>query len=231
VGDAYGQYFCPITRAAEIFATRWTPIIVRNLLLGCSTFSEIQEGAPGIPRSLLTERLRQLEQAGIVERRPKPAGRGWLYELSAAGRELEPVCEALGNWGSRWLDAAPAQLDPGVLLWAVCKSMDRDRLPGERVVVRVTFRDAPKQRFWLLVQRPEPEVCRKPPGFDEDLVVTSDTESLAKWHMGRLSLGQAMHVGAITIEGPRRLVREFSSWGGMTPFASVAPATATAAGA
>lgn len=224
MGDGYGQYFCPITRAAEIFATRWTPIIVRNLLLGCSTFSEIQQGAPGIPRSLLTERLHQLEHAGIVERHPKPNGRGWLYELTPAGRDLEPVCEALGTWGARWLDAAPAQLDPGVLLWAICKSMTPERLPSERVVVRVNFRDAPKQRFWLLVQRPEPEVCRKPPGFDEDLIVTSDTEWLAKWHMGRVSLGNAMQARLITIEGPRRLVREFSRWGGPTPFASVTPA-------
>lgn len=224
MGEGYGQYFCPITRAAEIFATRWTPIIVRNLLLGCTTFSEIQEGAPGIPRSLLTERLRQLEHFGIVERRQKPSGRGWLYELTAAGRELGTVCEALGNWGSRWLDAAPAALDPGVLLWAICKSMSPDRLPDERVVVRVHFRDAPKQRFWLLVQAPEPEVCRKPPGYDEDLILTTDTEWLAKWHMGRISLGDAMHAGAIAIEGPRSLVRQFATWGGPTPFASVAPA-------
>lgn len=226
--DGYGQYFCPITRASEIFATRWTPIIVRNLLLGCSTFSEIHEGAPGMPRSLLTQRLQQLEHAGIVERRRKPKGRGWLYELSPAGRELETVCEALGNWGSRWLDAAPAQLDPGVLLWAICKSMEPSRLPEERVVVRVSFRDAPDRRYWLLVQRPEAEVCRKPPGFDEQLVVTSDMEWLTKWHMGRVSLGQAMHAGAITIEGPRRLIREFGRWGGTTPFASVAPARAPA---
>jgi DNA-binding HxlR family transcriptional regulator len=224
VGDGYGQYFCPITRAAEIFATRWTPIIVRNLLLGCTTFSEIREGAPGIPRSLLTERLRQLELAGVVERRPKPTGRGWLYELTDTGRELEPVCEALGEWGTRWIEASPTKLDPGVLLWAVCKSMDRDRLPEGRVVVQVTFRDVPKRRYWLLVQRPEPEVCRKPPGYDEDLTVTSDTESLARWHMGYLSLGQAMHARLLTIEGPRHLVREFSHWGGITPFAAIEPA-------
>jgi DNA-binding HxlR family transcriptional regulator len=230
VGEGYGQYFCPITRATEIIATRWTPIIVRNMLLGCSTFSEIQEGAPGIPRSLLTERLRQLELAGIITRRPKPSGRGWLYELTPTGRDLEPVCEALGTWGARWLDAAPAQLDPGVLLWAICKSMDRDRLPAERVVVRVSFRDAPKQRFWLLVQRPAPEVCRKPPGYDEDLVVTSDTEWLAKWHMGRVTLGSAMRARRLSIEGPRHLVREFSRWGGMTPFATVSPARRTRAG-
>lgn len=221
---SYGQYFCPITRGAEIFATRWTPIIIRNLLIGCSTFGEIQEGAPGIPRSLLSERLARLERAGILARRPNPKRRGWVYELTPAGRDLEPVCEALGTWGSRWLDAAPSELDPGVLLWAICKSMDPERLPEERVVVRVSFRDAPKQRFWLLVQRPEAEVCRKPPGFDEDLVVRADTEWLAKWHMGRITLGRAMRSGRIEIEGPSRLVREFSKWGGLTPFASVPPA-------
>lgn len=219
----YGQYFCPITRASEIFATRWTPIIVRNLLLGASTFSEIRDGAPGIPRSLLSERLRQLELAGIVERRPKPKGRGHLYELTPSGRELEGVCEALGIWGSRWLDAAVAPLDPTVLLWAICKSMNRDRMPEERVCVRFEFRDSPKRRYWLLVQRPEPEVCTNPPGFDEDLLVTADIETLAKWYMGRLSLGQAMHSGRIAVEGPRHLVRELSGWGGQSPFATVEP--------
>lgn len=232
MGGEYGQYFCPVTRASEIFATRWTPIIVRNLLLGCSTFSEIQEGAPGIPRSLLTERLRQLEHAGVIERRPKPTGRGSLYEMTDLGRDLQSVCEALGVWGARWLEATPVGVDPSVLLWAICKNLDRDRLPEGRVVIRVSLRDAPKQPYWLLVERPEPEVCNKyPPGLEEDLFITSDTESLAKWFMGRLSLGQAMHAGVITIEGPRQLIREFSKWGGVSHFASVTPAYASAASA
>lgn len=224
--ERYGQYFCPITRASEILATRWTPIIIRNLLLGCTTFSEIQAGAPGIPRSLLTERLRQLEHAKIIERRPKPTGRGSLYEMTDLGRDLGSVLEALGNWGAKWLDATPMPLDPGILLWAICKSMDRDRLPEERVVIRMIFRDAPKARFWLLIQPPEPEVCLKPPGFDEDLIITCDTESLAKWFMGRLPLGQAMHARLITIEGSRQLIREFSKWGGVSHFASVEPVSA-----
>jgi DNA-binding HxlR family transcriptional regulator len=225
-GGGYGQYFCPITRASEIFAVRWMPIIVRNLLLGAATFSDIQAGALGLPRSLLTERLRQLEQFGVVVRRPKPKGRGWLYELTELGRDLAPVCEALGTWGARWLEAVPTEVDPAVVVWAICKCMDRDRLPEERVVVRVSLRDHPEERFWLFVQRPEPEVCRKPPGFDEDLVVTSDTEWLAKWHMGRLSLGQAMHARVITVEGPQRLVREFSKWAGIGQFAAITRAHA-----
>jgi DNA-binding HxlR family transcriptional regulator len=216
----YGQYFCPITRASEIIALRWTPIIVRNLLQGCTTFSEIREAAPGVPRGLLAERLRQLELAGVVERRPKPDGRGWLYVLTDCGRDLGPVCDALGTWGQHWLEATPTPLDPGVLLWAICRSMYRERLPEQRVVVRTTFHDVPKRDYWMLVQRPEPEVCRKSPGYEENLLVTTDTQALAMWHMGKISLGRAIRDGAIEFSGPRRLVREFSAWGGVTPFAA-----------
>ncbi|TJW34050.1 MAG: helix-turn-helix transcriptional regulator, partial [Mesorhizobium sp.] len=67
----YGQY-CPIARGAEIFAERWTPLIIRNLHLGCGNFSEILEGAPGLSRTLLSERLKQLEWVGVVESNPKP---------------------------------------------------------------------------------------------------------------------------------------------------------------
>ena len=111
----YGQY-CPIARGAEIFAERWTPIIMRNILMGCETFTEIQRGAPGIPRSLLTQRLALLERQGIVERWPNDNGRGARYLPTDAGRGLANVCFALGEWGARWLDVAPDHLDPYVAL-------------------------------------------------------------------------------------------------------------------
>lgn len=216
----YGQRYCPIARASELFAERWTPIIVRNLLLGCTTFGEILEGAPGISRSLLTQRLRELERHGIVTREDRPRGRGSRYLLTAAGRELHKVCDALGAWGAQWLEVAPRELDPGIVLWAVAKCMDRAKLPDKRVVIRFDLRGFP-QRFWLLVQRPEPELCRKHPGFDEDLVVTTAPADLARWHMGEFSLRQATTEGLIAISGPPRLARAFGSWGGQTPFADV----------
>jgi DNA-binding HxlR family transcriptional regulator len=215
----YGQPFCPISRASEIFATRWTPLIVRNLLLGCRTFGELQAAAPGIPRSLLTERLQQLQRLEIVDRSPNPGRRGWIYELTESGRELAPVCHALGTWGARWLESAPT-LDAAILLWAISKCMDPDRLPEQQVVLRFDFLDQPKpkHRYWLLVQRPEPEVCRKPPGFPDDLTITTETEWLARWHAGTMSLGQAIHARVITIDGPSRLIRDLTHWGGVTPF-------------
>lgn len=218
----YGQY-CPIARGAEIFATRWTPIIVRNLVLGCRTFGEIQAGAPGIPRSVLTQRLRQLELYSLVERLPNPDGRGFVYQLTAAGEELRDVCFALGNWGARWLEVAREDLDAGVVLWSMCRLMEQEpeRLPEQRVVIHFKLRDLPKKRFWVVLRRPEAEVCVKPPGFEEDLIMTTDSEWLARWHMGSLPLGQAMRQKLITIEGPRELVRAFSGWGGLSPFKDV----------
>src|SRR5919201_5041023 len=108
--ESYGQY-CPIARGAEILATRWTPIIIRNMLVGCRTFTQIREGAPGIPRALLSERLRQLEHYGVIAREPNPRGRGYVYELTEAGQELQGVCDGLGFWGARWLELGPAHLD------------------------------------------------------------------------------------------------------------------------
>lgn len=205
---SYNQY-CPIARGAEIFGTRWTPIIIRNLLLGCRTFGEIRDGAPGIPRSLLSERLSQLEQHGIVQRRENPRGRGWLYEPTDAGRELRAVCDALGAWGGRWVELAPQHLDPYVSLWALARGISSTDLPGERMTTRFELPEMPRKqrRFWLLVQQPEAEVCVKPPGFEEDLVVTTDAGWLARWILGQTSLGQGMKARRVDVQGPRDRVR------------------------
>src|SRR5215510_16051747 len=117
---AYGQ-FCPVARTAELIAERWTPIIVRNLLNGCRTFTEIRQGAPGIPTALLAQRLDTLERAGVVERRPGPSGRGSAYQLTEKGRELKAVCDAMGQWGARWLEIEPHHMDPAYVLWATTK--------------------------------------------------------------------------------------------------------------
>jgi DNA-binding HxlR family transcriptional regulator len=213
----YGQY-CPIARATEILAMRWTPIIIRNLLLGCETFGEIREGAPGIPRTLLSERLALLERYGVVERLPGERGSRW--RLTDAGRELEPVVDALGVWGSRWLEVAPKHQDAHVVLWSLCRLAEPDDLPEPRLVIRFDLSDGEKRRFWVVLEPPDSEVCIKPPGFEEDLVVRTSTEWLAKWHMGKITLGKAMHEGLMEVEGPRDLVRTLSTLG-ISRFAEV----------
>ncbi|HEX4654796.1 MAG TPA: helix-turn-helix domain-containing protein [Mycobacteriales bacterium] len=219
----YGQY-CPIARGAEIFAERWTPIIMRNVLMGCATFTEIQRGAPGIPRSLLTQRLALLEHRGILERLPHPHGRGARYVPTEAGKDLAQVCFALGEWGARWLDVAPVHLDPYVALWSMSNNLAVDRLPDRRVVIRFDFPRQPRKtsRFWLLVEHRKGEVCVTCPG-DEDLVITADAEAFVRWQAGRLTWAAATAHDAIRINGPRPLARAFPSWNGPDLFAHIKP--------
>jgi DNA-binding HxlR family transcriptional regulator len=220
----YGQY-CPIARAAEILATRWTLIIVRNLLIGSETFSEIADGAPGIPRSLLSQRLRLLETHGLVVRTAQ--GRATRYQLTEAGRDLHDTCVVLGAWGARWLEMTSEELDPYVILWGLSRELHRrDLLPERRLTTRFEVRHGRvKHRFWLIAQRPEAEVCIKPPGYDEDLVVSTASDWLAHWFTGQVTLGQGLRERRVEVTGPQPLVRVLAGWGGqcsLTPAPSLA---------
>lgn len=220
VVKTYGQY-CPIARSAEILAERWTPIIVRNLLVGCHTFSELYAGTPGIPKDTLVQRLELLERSGVVERKPNPKGRGSLYYLTPRGQDLKSVCDAMGNWGARWLEIRPEHIDPGYVLWATSRLIDKERLPNTKTIVRVDLRDQPRLKFWLLLQHPEPELCTTYPGVPEDLVVTTDSETLVNWHLRKLSYEEAVEQRLIEVEGPRHLADAFPSWVRPSPFAHV----------
>jgi DNA-binding HxlR family transcriptional regulator len=222
---SYGQY-CPVALGAEIFAERWTPLVVRNLLAGCDSFSAILDGAPGMPRSLLSQRLRLLERKGVVERRT--AGRRVTYHLTDSGRELADVCYALGVWGARWLEHTPSDLDAYLALWFFTRSVDKDALPSRRVVVRFDLTDASRpSRYWLLLDRTGSEVCVTHPGFDDDLVITTDARWLLRWHTGRVDLTAARRAGGMTFTGSRALIRQFGTWGGLSPFAGVVPQRST----
>jgi len=219
----YGQY-CPVARGAEIFAERWTPVIIRNLYLGCGNFSEILDGAPGLSRTLLSQRLKQLERFGIVQSVPKSQGRGRVYELTTAGRDLFGVCASLGEWGARWLEIAPEHLDPFVALWSMCKALRRDRLPDRRIVIRFDFTGPHRaERFWLLIEKADTEICKKYPGFDEDLYVTAEAEAFVKWHAGQLTWAAATRDGRIQLHGPLWLVRAFPTWNARSMFAHIKP--------
>ena len=223
----YGQY-CPIARGAEIFAERWTPLIIRNLHLGCGSFNEILEGAPGLSRTLLSLRLKQLESVGIVESTPKPDGRGRDYKLTSAGHDLFTVCQSLGEWGARWLEIAPENLDPFVALWSMCNALRLDRLPNRRVVIRFDFTGRPRrERYWLIIEAGETEICKTHPGFDEDLFIKAEAEAFVKWHAGQLSWGQAMRGGRIQLEGHSHLARAFPTWNGRSMFAHIRPTPAS----
>lgn len=213
----YGQ-FCPVARASEIFAERWTPLILREILSGHHHFSEILKGLHRISPSLLGQRLKSLERVGVIEARPNPIGRGSTYHLTAAGSQLAELVKALGIWGQSWLDIQPQHLDSDVLMWAILTHLNLERLPAERRVARFEFRDE-KRRYWLVLKRDDPEVCYSYPGFGDDLVFRTDLEALTRVYLGQLRLADARNCGVLEIEGPRELVRGVADWFPVSSFA------------
>jgi DNA-binding HxlR family transcriptional regulator len=226
----YGQ-FCPVAVASEIFAERWTPLILRELFTGSRRFNEIRSGMPLISRTLLAQRLRQLEDAGVIESRALPAGRGREYQLTEAGEEFREVVDRLGEWGQRHAaqQFAPDNLDPQLLMWAMHRRIDVSRLPAPRVVARFEFRGVPSRcskmrTCWLVLEPSGVDVCMRDPGFEVDMTVHADVGALARVWAGHVAWAQAVRSGGIKLEGPRALVQAFPGWLRLSHFAHVVQA-------
>jgi len=214
----YAQY-CPIARTSELLAERWTPIIIRNLLTGCRTFGELQAGAPGISKALLAQRLQILDREGILVTEGAASGRGHVYALTEMGRELKAITDAMGVWGARWLELEPHDIDAAYVLWATCRLVQLERLPSDGLVVRIELADRPTDQFWMVLRQPQAEVCSSHPGRAEDLVMQTDSATLARWHLRHLSYGDAVREGRIRIDGPNRQTKAFIDSIRPSPFA------------
>jgi DNA-binding HxlR family transcriptional regulator len=216
----YGQ-FCPVSRGAEIFAERWTPLILRELLNGSHRFSELQLGLPRISRNLLTQRLVSLAAAGVIERRRATDGRGYTYHLTPAGAELRPAVEALGAWGYRWggQDLPRARLDPALLMWFIRRRVRVKALPLRQTVVQFDF-TTPRRSFWLRLHPPDIDLCFVDEGFDIDLLIEADVATLTAAWLGRVPLADVVREGRVRFEGSTDARRGFADWFGLSPYAS-----------
>jgi DNA-binding HxlR family transcriptional regulator len=218
----YGQY-CPVARAVEILADRWTLLIIRELLADINNFNELERGLPRMSRTLLAERLRRLERTGVLERRAASRGKRTEYRLTAAGRELQRVIDNLGEWGARWAfgQPRPSELDPIVLLWWMRRRVALENIPRRRVLIEFHFRGVQKQQYyWLLIEPTDISVCLKRPGFDIDLTVTADILAFYRVWLGHASLSDALRRNQVRLEGASADVRAFSQWFTWSPMAN-----------
>ena len=224
----YGQ-FCPVALGAEIFAERWTPLILRELLMGGRRFSDIHRGVPRISRNLLTQRLHALQRSGIIEQRPTQDGHQ-EYHLTDGGRELRAVIDALGTWGYRWAakDLEDKDLDPDFCMWSLRRLVRLDALPDQRVVLLFRFRGFTDRLFWLVLQRPEVDLCLFDPGYEVNLEIEADVQSLTRVCLGHIGLLEAMRDGRVEVHGPPHYRNALPSWLGVTRFKSMANAVTTA---
>jgi len=224
--NKYGQY-CPTARAVEILGDRWTLLIVRDLLFGAQHFNELERGLPGIPKALLTKRLRRLQRVGAIVRESESGSRKTRYQLTPAGWELYPVIESLTRWGAKWAFSKPEphELNPVLLLWWMRDLTKREELPKQRVVVEFNFRETRPKRFWLVLDPVDVSVCVKHPGFDIDMLIQADLGALYEVLFGRITIERAISEERLEIDSTPAFIRAFPKWFALSPFAEIVQST------
>jgi DNA-binding HxlR family transcriptional regulator len=224
----YGQ-FCPVSKAAEVVAERWTPLILRELLMGSHRFNDLLRGVPLISRSLLSKRLKELEYAGLVVRRTPPEVAEPGYYLTEAGEALRPIIIALGEWGHRYVRSnfEHQDLDSSLLMWDIRRCARAERLPAKRTVIAFEFTDQTgADRSWWLLKEPaatELDLCLERPvsEYDVDLFVRTDLATMTKVWMGELDIPVALRSRALQLDGDTVLRLSFQDWIGLSMFAGI----------
>jgi DNA-binding HxlR family transcriptional regulator len=222
-----GSYrqFCPVAMAAEVLCTRWTVVLLREMIAGSTRFNDLRRGVPRMSPALLSQRLKELEEAGVVARvRAKGEPDLFEYRLTKAGSELRPLVEAFGFWGQRWIESRLSleNLDAQLLMWDMRRSLDLRPMPKRRSTIQFRYPDAPAaHRVWWLIVSPEEgvDLCSVDPGHDVDLYVQSDLRTMTAIWMGLDTVRKALSDGRMELVGDKQLAANMQTWLGLSPFA------------
>lgn len=219
---SYGQ-FCPVAMAAEIFCSRWTPLVLRELMSGSTRFNDIRCGVPRISPTLLSKRLKELEKAGLIEERESPQKNGANeYRLTRAGQDLREVVMSLGLWGHRWIESSVSlkNLDPSLLMWDMRRRLVPSLLPRRRCIVKFVFPELSRRKiWWVVIDKGEVDICLIDPGYEVDLHVECSLRSMTSVWMGITTLKSEIDAGNIELSGVKAVERSMHEWLGLSPFA------------
>ena len=220
---SYGQ-FCPVAMAAEILCTRWTIVVLRELIAGSSRFNDLRRGVPRMSPALLSQRLKNLEQAGVIARVKTAESGVFEYQLTRAGRDLRPIIESFGAWGQRWVEKQIAlqNLDPQLLMWDMRRNLNPTPMPERRSTIQFLYPEVPTARgkWWLIVSPGEDvDLCSVDPGFEVNLYVSSDLKTMTAIWMGLENVRKAVHSRHVKLVGDRHLAATMQTWLGLSPFA------------
>jgi len=218
--QGYGQ-FCPVAMTAEIFCKRWTALLLREFCAGTTRFNDLRKGVPRMSPTLLSKRLKELENAGVIERTAGNGG-GVEYRLTTAGRELQPIVFAMGTWGQRWVESQTSlqNLDPTLLMWDMRRNLDPKPLPEGRRVVQFLYPELPNATgaWWLVLDDGKADLCSVDPGFEIDLYVVTDLRTMTAIWMGLTTVRREVDAGRLELSGDAELRRSMQRWLGLSPF-------------
>ncbi len=223
------QQFCPVSMAAEVLCTRWTIVLLRELISGSTRFNDLRRGVPRMSPALLSQRLKDLEAHGVVRRVPsKDDPSIFEYHLTPAGEELQPIIMGFGTWGQRWIDkdVSMQHLDAQLLMWDMRRKIDPNPMPKRKSVIQFLYPEQPplNRNWWLIVKPKEDvELCWVDPGFDVDLYCASDLRTMTEIWMGHDTISAAVAQDRLKITGDNELARNMQTWLGLSPFAKEKP--------
>jgi DNA-binding HxlR family transcriptional regulator len=217
----YGQ-FCPVSMASEILCSRWTTLVVRELLCGSTRFNDLRRGVPKMSPTLLSKRLKELQRVGVITLTRKANG-SVEYNLSDAGEELRPLIMGLGNWAQHWMESRLSlkNLDPSLLMWDMRRNLKRQLLPKRRCTIQFLYPElhGSQKSWWLLVDEAEIDLCNFDPGHELDLLVTSSLRAMTAIWMGLTTIKKESESGQLEVEGDPALAHSMQEWLGLSAFA------------
>jgi DNA-binding HxlR family transcriptional regulator len=210
---AYGQ-FCPLAQSAQLLCERWTILIIREFIAGSTRFSDLRKGLPLLSPTLLSTRLKQLVEAGVLERRGNK--NAYSYQLTQAGMELRPIIEFMGAWGHRWARSrlTDEDLDAGLLMWDMRRSVDTGIFPEHRIIIQFEYPDAPEgnKNWWLVSENREIDLCKDDPGFDVDVLITCSLKTMTAIWTCQRKFNDAIRNKEVDVKGPKALTKDLQSW-------------------
>jgi DNA-binding HxlR family transcriptional regulator len=215
----YGQ-FCPVAMAAEIICSRWTVLVMRELLCGTTRFNDLRRGVPRMSPTLLSKRLRELAEVGVITVK-RGAGGVTEYRLTPAGEDMRGVVMSMGTWGQRWVESTLSlkNLDPSLLMWDMRRNLTPLPLPDRRCTINFSYPELKSQQSWWLVVDGAVDLCGVDPGFEVDLYVRSSLRSMTAVWMGLSTLKVEIDAGRIELTGDKAIARSMQDWLGLSPFA------------
>jgi DNA-binding HxlR family transcriptional regulator len=227
---SYGQ-FCPVSMAAEIVCNRWTALVVRELLCGTTRFNDLRRGVPRMSPSLLSKRLKELEEAGVIAATPSGQPGVTDYKLTRAGEDLRGVIMSLGMWGQRWIesDLSLKNLDPTLLMWDIRRNLQPTPLPPRRCIVKFTYPElrVDKRCWWLVIDDEKVDLCGTDPGYDVDLFIQTSLRTMTAVWMGVSELSAEVEAGNLQLTGDKNIIRSMDQWLGVSVFAKPAQSLAS----